>query len=88
VCGGCGALWDLNASLRWAWEMEDQQRAAKVLLGCLRKLDARELASRKEDCFDEAKRRMDRRAEAHPRTGADGRIRKNRSTCMLVAPEQ
>ena len=31
--------------------------------------------------------RMHRRAGAHPWVAAEGRVRKNRSTCMLIVPQ-
>jgi len=68
--------------------MEDWQRAEKVLLGWLRKLESRESKSRKEGCFGKANTRMHRRAEAAPRVAADEEVRKNRSTCMLIVPPQ
>jgi hypothetical protein len=85
---GRGALWDLNVSLIWAGEIDNGRERRKCCSGCWRELEAGELASRKEGCLDEAKTRRHRRVGARRRVAAAERIRKSRSTCMLIIPRQ
>ena len=42
---------EFECQFEMGWRDGSEQRTAKVPLGCLRDLDARELASRKESCF-------------------------------------
>jgi hypothetical protein len=67
----------------------DQRPAesSESTVGKMEGAGAEELASRKEGCFDKVSTRMRRRAGAHPCIGTEGRVRKNRSTCMLIVPQ-
>ena len=88
VCGGRGALWDLNGGLGRNRSMDGQRkrrsrdvRRCRELQECRRRV-VREVVEHR------VSTRMHRRAKAHPRVATDGRVRKNRSTCMLIVPPQ
>jgi len=88
VCGGRGALWDLNGGLGRNKSINRHRKSRSRPCAVVQKA-AGGLVERGERCRGlRVSTRMYRRAGAHPRVVGDEGIRKNRSTCMLIVPQQ
>src|SRR5262252_5540522 len=88
VCGGRGALWDLNGGLGRNRSMVRHRKSRSRPCAVVQRAAGGLVEGGEGGRGLRVSAGMYRRAGAHPRVVGNEGIRKNRSTCMLIVPQQ